>query len=75
MILPFEPGVSQQTKIVYETLDTGSARTGNSRRTPKIFCALLALACPFAAAFATVPLIVMGIYLLIARRMGAFEAL
>jgi putative spermidine/putrescine transport system permease protein len=30
---------------------------------------------PFAAAFATVPLIVMGIYLLIARRMGAFEAL
>jgi hypothetical protein len=52
MILPFEPGVSQQTKIVYETLDTGSARTGNSRRTPKIFCALLALACPFAAAFA-----------------------
>jgi len=30
---------------------------------------------PFAAAFATVPLIVMGIYLLVARRMGAFEAL
>jgi putative spermidine/putrescine transport system permease protein len=30
---------------------------------------------PFAAAFATVPLVVMGIYLLIARRMGAFEAL
>ena len=30
---------------------------------------------PFAAAFATVPLIVMGVYLLIARRMGAFEAL
>jgi putative spermidine/putrescine transport system permease protein len=30
---------------------------------------------PFAAAFATVPLIVMGIYLLIARRLGAFEAL
>src|SRR4051812_29048859 len=30
---------------------------------------------PFAAAFATVPLIVMGIYLAIARRMGAFEAL
>jgi putative spermidine/putrescine transport system permease protein len=30
---------------------------------------------PFAAAFASVPLIVMGIYLLIARRMGAFEAL
>jgi putative spermidine/putrescine transport system permease protein len=30
---------------------------------------------PFAAAFATVPLLVMGIYLLIARRMGAFEAL
>jgi putative spermidine/putrescine transport system permease protein len=30
---------------------------------------------PFAAAFATVPLIVMGIYLVVARRMGAFEAL
>jgi putative spermidine/putrescine transport system permease protein len=30
---------------------------------------------PFAAAFATVPLVVMGIYLLAARRMGAFEAL
>jgi putative spermidine/putrescine transport system permease protein len=30
---------------------------------------------PFAAAFATVPLIVMAIYLLIARRLGAFEAL
>jgi putative spermidine/putrescine transport system permease protein len=30
---------------------------------------------PFAAAFATIPLIVMGIYLLIARRLGAFEAL
>jgi putative spermidine/putrescine transport system permease protein len=30
---------------------------------------------PFAAAFATVPLIVMGIYLLVARRLGAFEAL
>jgi putative spermidine/putrescine transport system permease protein len=30
---------------------------------------------PFAAAFATVPLVVMIVYLLIARRMGAFEAL
>jgi putative spermidine/putrescine transport system permease protein len=30
---------------------------------------------PFAAAFATVPLIVMAIYLAVARRMGAFEAL
>ena len=30
---------------------------------------------PFAAAFAVVPLGVMGIYLLIARRLGAFEAL
>lgn len=30
---------------------------------------------PFAAAYATVPLIIMGIYLLIARRLGAFEAL
>jgi putative spermidine/putrescine transport system permease protein len=30
---------------------------------------------PFAAAFATVPLFVMGIYLLLARRLGAFEAL
>jgi putative spermidine/putrescine transport system permease protein len=30
---------------------------------------------PFAAAFATVPLVIMGIYLLIARRLGAFEAL
>jgi len=30
---------------------------------------------PFAAAFAVVPLAVMGIYLVIARRLGAFEAL
>jgi putative spermidine/putrescine transport system permease protein len=30
---------------------------------------------PFAAAFATVPVAVMGVYLLIARRLGAFEAL
>jgi putative spermidine/putrescine transport system permease protein len=30
---------------------------------------------PFAAAYATVPLVVMGLYLLIARRLGAFEAL
>jgi putative spermidine/putrescine transport system permease protein len=30
---------------------------------------------PFAAAFAVVPLLVMGAYLLIARRLGAFEAL
>jgi putative spermidine/putrescine transport system permease protein len=30
---------------------------------------------PFAAAFAVVPVIVMGIYLVIARRLGAFEAL
>jgi putative spermidine/putrescine transport system permease protein len=30
---------------------------------------------PFAAAFATVPVIVMGIYLVIARRLGAFDAL
>jgi putative spermidine/putrescine transport system permease protein len=30
---------------------------------------------PFAAAFATVPLVVMGLYLLLVRRLGAFEAL
>jgi putative spermidine/putrescine transport system permease protein len=30
---------------------------------------------PFAAAFATVPLVVMGVYLLLARKLGAFEAL
>ena len=30
---------------------------------------------PFAAAFAVVPVVVMGLYLLIARRLGAFEAL
>ncbi|MDX6723793.1 MAG: putative spermidine/putrescine transport system permease protein [Solirubrobacteraceae bacterium] len=30
---------------------------------------------PFAAAYATVPLVVMGLYLLVARRLGAFEAL
>jgi putative spermidine/putrescine transport system permease protein len=30
---------------------------------------------PFAAAFAVVPVVVMGIYLLVARRLGAFEAL
>jgi putative spermidine/putrescine transport system permease protein len=30
---------------------------------------------PFAAAFAAVPLVIMGLYLLLARRLGAFEAL
>jgi putative spermidine/putrescine transport system permease protein len=30
---------------------------------------------PFAAAFAVVPVVVMGIYLVVARRLGAFEAL
>lgn len=30
---------------------------------------------PFAAAFATVPMLVMALYLLVARRLGAFEAL
>jgi putative spermidine/putrescine transport system permease protein len=30
---------------------------------------------PFAAAYATIPLVVMGIYLVIAKRLGAFEAL
>ena len=30
---------------------------------------------PFAAAFATVPAMIMGLYLVIARRLGAFEAL
>jgi putative spermidine/putrescine transport system permease protein len=30
---------------------------------------------PFAAAFATIPMVIMGVYLLIARRLGAFEAL
>jgi putative spermidine/putrescine transport system permease protein len=30
---------------------------------------------PFAAAFAVVPLLVMGVYLTIARRLGAFDAL
>lgn len=30
---------------------------------------------PFAAAFATIPLAIVGVYLLLARRLGAFEAL
>ena len=30
---------------------------------------------PFAAAFATVPVMIMGVYLVVARRLGAFEAL
>lgn len=30
---------------------------------------------PFAAAFASIPLLVMGVYLLIARKLGAFEAM
>jgi putative spermidine/putrescine transport system permease protein len=30
---------------------------------------------PFAAAYAVVPLAVMGVYLLVARRLGAFEAM
>jgi putative spermidine/putrescine transport system permease protein len=30
---------------------------------------------PFAAAFATIPMMIMGVYLVIARRLGAFEAL
>src|SRR6266403_1221137 len=52
MTVPFEPGVSHEAKIICEKLNAGSGRIGNSRRTPKIFCALLAMACPFAAAFA-----------------------
>ena len=30
---------------------------------------------PFGAAFAVVPVLVMGVYLVIARRLGAFDAL
>jgi putative spermidine/putrescine transport system permease protein len=30
---------------------------------------------PFAAAFALVPVVIMGVYLLVARRLGAFDAL
>jgi putative spermidine/putrescine transport system permease protein len=30
---------------------------------------------PFAAAFTVIPMTIMGVYLLIARRLGAFEAL
>jgi putative spermidine/putrescine transport system permease protein len=30
---------------------------------------------PFGAAFAVVPVVVMGVYLLVARRLGAFDAL
>ena len=30
---------------------------------------------PFAAAYATVPVLIMAVYLLIARRLGAFDAL
>ena len=30
---------------------------------------------PFAAAFAVVPIAIMGVYLLVARRLGAFDAL
>jgi putative spermidine/putrescine transport system permease protein len=30
---------------------------------------------PFAAAYATIPLLIMGLYLVLARRLGAFEAL
>ena len=30
---------------------------------------------PFAAAYATIPLVVMGLYLIVAKRLGAFEAL
>ena len=30
---------------------------------------------PFAAAFAVIPVVIMGVYLTVARRLGAFEAL
>ena len=30
---------------------------------------------PFAAAFASVPVVIMAVYLIVARRLGAFEAL
>ena len=30
---------------------------------------------PFAAAFATLPVLIMAVYLLVARRLGAFQAL
>ena len=30
---------------------------------------------PFAAALATIPMLIMAVYLIVARRLGAFEAL
>ncbi|TML56503.1 MAG: aldehyde dehydrogenase family protein, partial [Actinobacteria bacterium] len=41
----------------------------------KLAPALAAGNVPFSAAFATVPVLVMAVYLLIARKLGAFEAL
>jgi putative spermidine/putrescine transport system permease protein len=41
----------------------------------EIYREILASNIPFAAAFATIPVLIMAAYLLIARRLGAFEAL
>jgi putative spermidine/putrescine transport system permease protein len=49
---------------------TGSQFIGN-----EVYRAVGNADIPFAAAFAAIPLLIMGAYLLIARRLGAFEAL
>lgn len=52
MNLPLEPGNSRQMKIPRDKAYALSAGAGKLRRTPKIFCALLAMTCPIAAAIA-----------------------
>jgi putative spermidine/putrescine transport system permease protein len=49
---------------------TGSQFIGNT-----VYNYMLESNTPLAAAFATIPLAIIGVYLLIARRLGAFEAL
>jgi putative spermidine/putrescine transport system permease protein len=54
------PGLVSRSQFIGNVVYTSQGVSGNV---------------PFAAAFATVPVIVMAVYLLVARRLGAFEAL
>ena len=56
------------------TLVGGTARS-SSATSSTATCSGSTNNMPFAAAYATIPLLVMAVYLVLARRTGAFEAL
>jgi hypothetical protein len=49
---PLELSVPQRRNAMHQISHAGTERTGNTRKTRKIFCGLLALIWPFTAAFA-----------------------